>query len=46
MAGEAGLLERTKRSLRSVLVSKKGGVAVDLLERDYRELVSPVLSLP
>ena len=34
------LLEKTKRNLRSVLISEKGGVAADRLERDYRDLVS------
>ena len=33
------LLEKTKRNLRSVLISEKGGVAADRLERDYRDLV-------
>ena len=35
----AKLLERTKKQLRSVLISEKGGVAAERLERDYRELV-------
>ena len=35
----ARLLERTKKQLRSVLISEKGGVAADRLERDYRDLV-------
>ena len=35
----AKLLERTKKQLRSVLISEKGGVAADRLERDYRDLV-------
>ena len=34
------LIEKTKKHLRSVLISEKGGVALDRLERDYRELVS------
>ena len=33
------LLEKTKKQLRSVLISEKGGVAADRLERDYRDLV-------
>ena len=33
-------IEKTKKHLRSVLISEKGGVALDRLERDYRELVS------
>ena len=32
-------LEKTKKNLRSVLISEKGGVALDRLERDYKELV-------
>ena len=32
-------LEKTKKHLRSVLISEKGGVALDRLERDYKELV-------
>ena len=36
----ADLMEKTKEHLRSVLISEKGGVALDRLERDYRELVS------
>ena len=36
----AALLERTKKQLRSVLISEQYGVAADRLERDYRELVS------
>ena len=36
----ADLIEKTKKHLRSVLISEKGGVALDRLERDYRELVS------
>ena len=32
-------LERAKKHLRSVLISEKGGVALDRLERDYKELV-------
>ena len=36
----AALLERTKKQLRSVLISEQHGVAADRLERDYRELVS------
>ena len=32
-------LERVKKQLRSVLISEKGGVAADRLERDYRDLV-------
>ena len=35
------LLEKTKKQLRSVLISEKGGVAADRLERDYRDLVIP-----
>ena len=35
------LLEKTKKQLRSVLISEKGGVAADRLERDYRDLVLP-----
>ena len=38
------LLEKTKRNLRSVLISEKGGVAADRLERDYRDLVSVLAS--
>ena len=37
------LLEKTKKQLRSVLISEKGGVAADRLERDYRDLVMPNL---
>ena len=37
------LLEKTKKQLRSVLISEKGGVAADRLERDYRDLVLPDL---
>ena len=33
-------LEKAKKHLRSVLISEKGGVALDRLERDYKELVS------
>ena len=33
-------IEKTKKHLRSVLISEKGGVALNRLERDYRELVS------
>ena len=36
----AKLLEKTKKQLRSVLISEKGGVAADRLERDYRDLVN------
>ena len=36
----AALLERTKKQLRSVLISEQHGVAADRLERDYSELVS------
>ena len=36
----AALLERTKKQLRSVLISEQDGVAADRLERDYRDLVS------
>ena len=32
-------IEKTKKHLRSVLISEKGGVALDMLERDYRKLV-------
>ena len=38
------LLEKTKRNLRSVLISEKGGVAADRLERDYRDLVGILAS--
>ena len=34
------LIEKTKKHLRSVLISEKGGVALDRLDRDFRELVS------
>ena len=39
-------LEKTKKHLRSVLklISEKGGVALDRLERDYKELVRVNLS--
>jgi hypothetical protein len=37
--GRDEVLERTKKQLRSVLISEKNGVAADRLERDYRELV-------
>ena len=37
-------LEKTKKHLRSVLISEKGGVALDRLERDYKELVMVNLS--
>ena len=33
-------LEHVKKQLRSVLISEKGGVAADRLEKDYRDLVS------
>ena len=36
----SSLLEQTKKHLRSVLISEKGGVAADRLETDYRDLVS------
>ena len=36
-------LEKAKKHLRSVLISEKGGVALDRLERDYKELVSSYL---
>jgi len=36
-------LEKTKKHLRSVLISEKGGVALDRLERDYKELVGQSL---
>ena len=36
-------LEKTKKHLRSVLISEKGGVALDRLERDYKELVRVTL---
>ena len=39
MAGPLTLLERTKKQLRSVLLSEKNGVAAERLERDYRDLV-------
>ena len=41
----AALLERTKKYLRSVLIHEQYGVAVDMLERDYDDLVS-VLQCP
>ena len=34
------LLERTKKQLRSVLISEKNGVAADQLEEEYKDLVS------
>ena len=34
------LLERTKKQLRSVLISEKDGVAADKLEKEYHDLVS------
>ena len=34
------LMEKTKKHLRSVLISEKGGVALDKLDRDFGELVS------
>ena len=39
-------LEKTKKHLRPVLklISEKGGVALDRLERDYKELVRVNLS--
>ena len=37
-------LEKAKKHLRSVLISEKGGVALDRLERDYKELVRVNLS--
>ena len=40
MSCAADSIEKTKKHLRSVLISEKGGVAMDRLERDYRELVS------
>ena len=40
MSCMADPIEKTKKHLRSVLISEKGGVALDRLERDYRELVS------
>jgi len=36
-------LEKAKKHLRSVLISEKGGVALDRLERDYKELVGQSL---
>jgi len=36
-------IEKTKKHLRSVLISEKGGVALDRLEMDYRELVGQSL---
>lgn len=36
-------IEKTKKHLRSVLISEKGGVALNRLERDYRELVGQSL---
>ena len=41
--GCSDLIGKTKKHLRSVLISEKGGVALDRLSGDYRELVS---SLP
>ena len=32
----SSLLEQTKKHLRSVLISEKGGVAADRLETDYQ----------
>ena len=40
MAAPLTLLEKTKKQLRSVLLSEKNGVAAERLERDYRDLVS------
>ena len=37
-------IEKTKKHLRSVLISEKGGVVLDRLERDYRELVGSLSS--
>ena len=37
--GSPALLERTRRNLRSVLMSEKLGVPLELLARDYRQLV-------
>ena len=34
------LIEKTKKHLRSVLISEKGGVALDRLEKDYKDLVN------
>ena len=45
MSCVADPIEKTKKHLRSVLISEKGGVALDRLERDYRELVSFFLLL-
>jgi len=39
----ADLIEKTKKHLRSVLISEKGGVALDRLEKDYRDLVGQSL---
>ena len=39
MSGPDMLLARAKKQLRSVLLSEKGGVAADRLERDFRNLV-------
>ena len=33
-------LEKTKKQLRSVLISEKNGVAAERLERDYMDLAS------
>ena len=38
--GCSDLIGKTKKHLRSVLISEKGGVALDRLSGDYRELVS------
>ena len=42
-SSQGQLLERTKKQLRSVLLSEKGGVAADQLERDYRDLVGETI---
>ena len=44
MTSSMTLLEKTKKQLRSVLISEKNRVAADRLEQDYMELVS--LTLP
>ena len=42
-SSQGQLLERTKKQLRSVLLSEKGGVAADQLERDYKDLVGETI---
>ena len=44
MAAPLTLLEKTKKQLRSVLLSEKNGVAAERLDREYRDLVSRLMN--